>query len=487
MLVTNGVTASAWGFFLGSTSGPITFRVEKGGTGSFSGYSGGLVVAANPNETAYADICPGGTVNGTINVGRSGYGVITNAGTVAKLETCYVGEKAGSTGLWVHNGGTNSFQYPKDLYVGYNGTGTIDVVSGLFYWYGRPSFERVRVGESPAGTGRGAIVIEEGAGFRSLPIILGGRGSNAGYGELVLRGGTFENLHDNGADPGADVKGRELRPDNMWIGAATNATGAIAANTYGVIRGWGKFMAKDNNPSMRHQRSISAQLGRGVIIGDGEGQERTLDLAYFWRVTNALFTAGNTNGWYTVNKGAVMLPGVNCTYDTTGGDEWGCYAGTNCVGCARLLQKPDLVNAVHITSSRNFEAHGYNYGVIVLALDRSDVHSDALAPSYNPIGYWKAGPFNDRDVHTNPNDAFLKAKIDFRYDHTRVARADSKIAVLRWNKNTASWTRLALVDQPADCIVSSGEFSGNTSDDQYIYGLFCVAEVTEVGTAVLIQ
>ena len=489
MAFTNGVSGYTWGFFVGSKSGPITLRIDDGGSASFSSLGGGLHLGHPAGTTAYADVRQGGTLGGGLAVGSLGCGVVTNRGTI-KPDDSYVGYNAGSKGLWVHDGGVNSFPNPKNLYVGYNGTGTVDVVSGQFYWHWwTGGIGYVRVGESPNGQGHGSIVVEAGANFLSRPIFLGGRGSNAGYGELVLRGGTFYNLYDNGADS-PRVKGEDHRPDNMFIGTATNATGAIAENSRGVIRGWGEFRANGNNSSMRDQRSISAVLGNGAIIGDGEGQERTLDLAYFWRVTNGLFTAAaNTNGWYAINKGAVNLPGVDCSIDTNGGDGWGCFSGDNSVGCSRFLKKPDLVNAVHITSSRNYEQHGYCYGVQVLALDRSDVHAEALKPTYRPIGFWKAGPFSDREYFTtaNRNNSFVKAKIDFRYDHTKVASSDSKIVVLRWNQNTESWTTLAKVAQPDDYIVSSGEFSGLTSDDTFLYGLFCVAEAPPVGMAIIFR
>ena len=272
--------------------------------------------------------------------------------------------------------------------------------------------------------------------------------------------------------------------DNFYIGAATNGVGGIRADSYGAIRGWGIFTYPDAN--RKDDKNIYARLGNGKIEGDGEGVERTLDCSEMWQVTNVVFDAVVTSGWYAVNKGMVVMPGVKAFVS----DGWQTLGSTNCVGCSKGLEKPDLVNAVRIKASWKSQKVEPYFGAAVLAADRDDAHADALKKNQRPLGFWKAGTFKGRASWTDESRFdFTRAVIDFRYDHTALSgRSDTHIAVLRWDETAQAWKRVARYDTPpADHVASSGELTTVSGDARYSLGLFCVAEETPTGMTIVIK
>ena len=473
--VTNDVT-SVWGTLYNftinasATSAASILHVIEGGDVTIST----LIPGNNANTHGTAIIDAGAMFRGSFTVGNSGFGVVTNSGAFRCEGNPTVGANAAGVGLWVHEDGTNSFPNPKNLTVGKNGIGDVLVRSGEFWWrYWQSGSNRIGyvfVGHGDGG-GTGRITVEDGATFKAGRCRFGGDGANAGHGELILRGGTYINNFDNGE---ASV--------TFHIGAATNGMGGIRTDSYGTIRGWGKFMYA--NVNTQDGRNIHARLGNGVIEGDGEGVERTLDCSEMWQVTNVLFGVEMTNGWNAVNKGMVILPGVNAVVGTDG---WGTYGGTNCVGCGKWLEKPDLINAVKIKAFRSFQRHGWNFGAAVLAADRSDAHASGLKRWWRPLGFWKAGTFSNRASWTTASCIpFTHATIDFRYDHRKLSgRPDSRIVVLRWDETSEKWNVIArYATPPADHVVSSGDMTTVSGDELYSLGLFCVAEDTTSGTVI---
>ena len=477
--VTNNITTK-WGGLYGfyfnvpGTSPCSILHVKPGGDIEISNLT--LGNGANTHGTVIVDA--GATFRGRMTVGNSGFGVMTNAGAFVCEDSPIVGAKATGVGIWVHDNGTNTFLYPKDLVVGQDGTGDLVVKAGEFWWrYWQSGASRigyVRAGYGSGG-GIGRITVEDGATFKAGRCVFGGGvGAQAGHGELILRGGTYINSFDNGE---ASV--------TFHIGAATNGMGGIRADSYGTIRGWGRFSYV--NASTQHARNIHAQLGNGVIEGDGEGVERTLDCSEMWQVTNVVFGAVTTSGWNAVNKGMVIMPGVNAV---VGSDDWGTYGGTNCVGCAKWLERPDLVNAVWIKAFRGWQKAGWNFGAAVLAANRSDAHAAELKRRWRPLGFWKAGTFSQRASWTAANKfAFTSATIDFRYDHRKLSGRDGvRLAVLRWDEAAARWNRInAYAAPPADHIASSGTLTTVSADDIYSLGLFCVAEEIDDCTIISIR
>ena len=448
---------------------PATVRIMSGGFLDAWWQSDGVRVGAWANRYGCLDILPGGTNATVLTVGESGFGTVTNAGVWSVGQKSVIGKNAGSVGVFVHDGGSN-IGNPQDITIGKNGRGELHVKSGTFNWqWYDVQYPNNLIGFTSVGCGTGGgsglVQVENGTTFQAGITYLGGNATTVGDGRLKLRGGTYINK--------CMQKGKL---DTMWIGAATDGNGAVLSDSYGEISGWGTVRGNAND-----DQSIYARFGNGRIVADGEGEERTLDCSRMWQVTNVLFGAEATrmNGWYAVNKGAVIMPGVNVALDATGGDAWGCYGGPNAVGCWRQLTKPDLVNAVFINSSVPWKGAGKNYGVMLLAEDRSDAHADALDGKYNPLGFWKAGMFDNRTGFSAEISQTINwSRVDFRYDQSKIHDAGNRIDILRWSNTNGKWERMArYYTQPADYIVSTGKITGESDDPTWHIGLYCVAEV----------
>jgi len=477
--ITKSVSAY-WSIALGSnlSSGHrATVRIENGGkicgatqTGCVS--VGHKMIDGTTAGYAVIDIRPGGTFDGWTKIGTTGIGIVTNAGTLV-MSPMEIGVKAGAKGTYVHDNGVCSYPYPKDIQVGIDGEGELLINAGTFAWKWyvngeqRIGYQRYGCGES--GQGKGTLVIEDGSTFNCGTTYFGGDETKWGAGLLRMRGGKFY----------SDSQDGKLGIDTMWIGAGQDENGAVRTGSYGEIRGWGTVSCQTY--SAVEAVAITARLGNGAVVADGEGVERTLDCSQMWQVTNVLFCAESerTNGWYAVNKGALLMPGVNMVIDN-GGDNWSCQSGSNAVGCCRALRKPDLINAVYIDVGVPWKAAGKNFGVMLLASDRSDAHADKLNPKYSPLGFWKVGVFDDRIPFTEAkHQDIYRATVDFRYDHHKVADSANRLAVLRWSETNQRWTLLNRYDkQPSDYIVSSGKITTTSDDPVYGIGLLCVAEQT---------
>ncbi len=493
-------SVSLTGYFTpGAIGGWAVFVIEDGGRIKCNK---ALEAGEWANTKAVVDIRPGGVaeLGGFVLGYAAGSEVIcTNAGCFYS-EACepVLGRVAGSSGIWVQNGGSNTWHYAKDITVGKDGSG--EIIVNHFGDPGRTDFQQIyyvsagegrgksngdlRVGDGTSGAGRGRIVLNEGARLTTGIVYLGGgkEDSTYGQGELVLNGGTFYSVSAMGRDYGVDT---------MWIGAAANGSGPVRAGTHGEIRGWGTITG--GSKDALYQNSIYARLGNGAIVADGQGVERTLNCATMRQVTNVLFVAesARTNGWEAINKGEVIFPVVNDGLIFNNDNHWGLYNATNCIGCDIFLEKPDLLNAVRVKARRGFMQKSFYTVAKLQAADRSDVHADALPVDCSPLGFWRAGTFDSLSTFdTTTRWDFATAEIEFRYDHRKIQKSGSRIVVLRWNGSAARWDRVAMyLSQPEDFIVSSGTLDTTSTGEgeAWSLGLFCVAERPYFGTSVFIR
>ena len=489
-------------FYIGALENavaPATVRVENGGNGTAAGETR---VGHDAGTVGVLDIQSGGVwrARKTFYVGKAGSGIVTNAGTVRvenlRPPIC-IGHESGSSGSWAQNGGSMTWDYARDIVVGQDGEGKLIALTDFSLSIYESNVEGcILAGCGASGSGRGIVEIAEGATVRAYEAYLGGyspasvgmlssyfggSASVAGSGNVVLKGGTLK-LTSN--------RGRQAGADSLWIGAAPDAGGGVRADSHGEIRGWGMI---DITDQVYENKGVWARLGNGAIVADGEGVERTLDLSLVYQVTNVLSVADErtrTNGWYAVNKGAVLFPAIDNAYRFNGGKTTTCYDSTTCLGCDPALATPDLVNTVRIRAQRGWMDRGFCTAAMLLASDRTDIHAAAIPDKYLPIGFWKAGTFSSRAAQTTATRwDFTSAEIEFRYDQNRIAKPESRLVVLRWDDSESKWVRVARYDeQPADCVVSSGALTTTAAaDDPWSLGLFCVAEETILATTIYLR
>lgn len=197
------------------------------------------------------------------------------------------------------------------------------------------------------------------------------------------------------------------------------------ADGFGVLRGCGAVHGATWNAN-----SVRMVMGNGQIIGDGFGEQRTLDLNTVISVTNLFTNADDgTNGWYAVNKGAVLFPRV---YMSTASD-------TRIIGSWTRQAAPDFVNSVGFSvSGVQSTGNGYDLRGGVFAADRNDVHADTLPKSGSVVGIWKLGLFTNITDFTPKS--FQNMDLTFRYDHTKVIPGQP-LVLYRWNGS--AWSRVA--------------------------------------------
>lgn len=438
-----------------------TRSTDIGGTKNGNGRRGVLVIE-NGGSLVSTDL---DFTLGNLN----GFGIITNAGTIAAANDIKVGNGAGGYGRWVHDGGAESpfSANTKNFYVGVDGQGELIVKSGVFSGGcnkdGYDSQGIIAIGGTNTVTSR--VEVQDGATFKNGFWYVGGYpGHLKGRGEIALRGGTI--------CCGVDMHGADYKRNSMLVGVGRNDGGAIDPDCFGRIIGWGDAT---NAEGVSRYRSIHMLLGNGEIVADGEGVARALDLSQIYQVTNALVgVSGNTNGWRAVRKGVVKMP---FSYLFGAGRD---LSGAKCVGCDMNGARPDLVNSFKIELTRNgyTGTNCYAYAEFY-AEDRDDVHLDELKGDVSILGVWRIGTFKDeKAIESAKVEHGLSAKLSFRYDQAKVQKATSAIELYRYVESDGKWTLLTRLESsqiPADFVIESPTGLGNTGET-FNLGLFAVVE-----------
>ncbi len=484
--VTNNVP-HIWQFRLRAPAAgdPLTLHFREGANTTLTG-SGwwGLMVGHDANTHGIVQIDADATYTGTLVVGGSGSGVVTNQGLIKYNSEIVLGKDAGSTGRLVCcDGGSVTRINPKDLYVGRKGHGELVVTNSTFNWY-RYSAKNgdVVVGESSAG---GEITVEEGGRFEAAQTYLGGRDAGAaGVGELVLRGGSFVNTMDTGSND----------PRNLHLGACPTADGGFDSASRGVIRGWGEIIGGDG--SRTDYRGIRMSVVSGEIVGDGEGDEsRVLNACAggLCFVSNAVPTsaAETTAGWRVVNRGLVTMPAVNVA--------WTGEQDTNLVGypgCALEKdvdnQNPDLVNALRVRLGTAMRGNNKYIGVALLAPDRTDAYTNALPSGCNVLSVHRVGVFSSLNKRGTDNVLSCGlANVAIRYDQTKIQKSNTRLQLWRYVAADGKWHRLVSLnpgERPSSKVIAMADDATLSSvDEVYNLGTFAVVERTRVGTAIIIR
>jgi len=413
----------------------------------------------------------------SIGSGSGSTGIVTNRGTIVYNDHVILGEKAGSHGVLVLDGGSmNPLEYEKDLYVGRQGRGEVVVRSGELFWKAYvPGAGGIYVGQSQEDN---RLTLEDGASMRVKYLALGGYSAGAaGRGELLMRGGRYVNDYENHS---GSVMGD---CETIYVGACPTAEGGVDAASYGRIRGWGAFVGWNEWRAAGYGARI--RLGNGEILADGEGDEaHVLDSNEGLNgVASATPGQPTASGWRAVNKGAAVFP---CNGMLTGGQ----LTPSTCVGCAPDAATPDLVNAVRVTASgfASEWATSQNkwLGVMLLATDREDAHVAGLPSDANVLSVHKIGLFHERVARTAPASC-TSAQVTVRYDQTKIQKAGSRLEL--WRHVEGGWRRVGRLsdgERPAGCTVSSSAAIASV-DETYNLGTFAVVERGAPGLLIFVR
>lgn len=363
----------------------------------------------------------------------SGRGVVTNNGAALVASRVHVGHEAGTFGRLVHNGGTlecRSADAISSLQIGFNGgVGEFEAKAGF-------SAGAMGIGHRGASLlppGTGTVTVAEGAvgTIRSL--------LRVGNGALFMRGG--EVRFQNAAEALANLY---VRQD---------------ADCQARIRGWGRFTCADADKPLR-------MMNNGVVVADGEGADRDLDLSLMTLVNNSPRSGlGDAGGWYAVDRGRVLFPRCSQAF---------LPAKTYCWGDFVDKPVPELVNSAALTFGSPVTCTirgGY------CAPGRSDIPK-GLPEHLRPIGMWCVGAYTDK-VRSAPA-SFSSVSLTFRYDHTQLKPADRKLRLYRYDGS--AWVQVGACLPGGDNRVSTGVPLAPVASGSYNIGWFALMAAEKGGT-----
>lgn len=302
---------------------------------------------------------------------------------------------------------------------------------------------------------RGRLLIEGSTVTVSGTNYVGGVTSDGFISEIVLSNGTL----------------KLTRASDMATTAANLYLGKDEGR-YGILRGWGSVV--------KGSKAARMMLGDGMIVGDGFGEQHELDLHTIASIrsvwdTESAVPADTTNGWYAVNKGAVLFPRT-----------W--FKDSSYKGCVGAFGDTDastnFVNSVEFVVGGELSSSGkYRFQGGVFAEDRDDVHADELPSNKGVVGIWKLGLFTDSDTPSPQN--FTSCRLTFRYDQTKTKPGD-KLALLRWEES--KWVKVAetVVPEEGEYRISMGSRPCLTSET-YNAGTFALVRIMPKGLMIIVQ
>ena len=383
-----------------------------------------LRIASTAGSTGALFIDEGGSfvMPGTdhVYVGAAGTGSLRLSGYFEIPRQLYVGNSAGSTGSFTLAGGTVNMG--RDAYVGVSGTGTMTLLEGS------AQTRHLNVGENA--TGVGVVILSSNAVYRGISngtAIIG----NHGHGELLMQGGSASPVNTSA---------------NLHIRETSDA--------YGLIRGWGTW-------NIGNKVSL---VNNGLVIADGDGEERMLKLNAAGTNSSTSNTIENdsTNGWYAVNGGLLFL---DVRVNVVVGD-----SGTGTVGESAGDDIIDLVNSSRLTFYSVTGKNGIlSVGEKLYAPDRSDAHIEDLPAVATKVGVWAFSLTN--------GGACTSFDLELRYDHV----AAQGLALTLWRYNGTAWTKIDDAEWLTDSRVKASGLTPSGSD----LGLFAVTGMTPATVVIL--
>lgn len=392
--------------------------VEQGGkmeqtAGEFivAGYAGYDGIVTNAGELATYDLFVGGSGNGTL----------VNDGDLSVANKFRVARQVGSSGTFVHRGGTISHAAASSqpIRVGYLGTGRFEVAAPLAF-----SSEMMVVGNENGSSG----TLSVGDTLSGVKILKLGE-STGSHGTLLLDNGS---ITFNATTAATTSDSGQC----LWVGSL-DASGNQAG--IGEVRGRGKLSRTEADTDAKHARLRN----NGRIVADGGD----LDLGLFRLVGLPTVDANKcgTNGWFAVNGGRLIYPRrlpVSSVNHVAVGD-YGTFSGTH--------GNPDisLVNSLQIGLYQNDEQRFSNNRTFAMlyASDRTDIPGTVpcgAAVGDKVLGVWRLGHFSDIGdvgaVPETPWSAFDSVSVRIRFDDSEVDFSKDTVALYRYDGST--WRRV---------------------------------------------
>lgn len=398
----NGLLRIVEGGSVVVTNGPVS-------VGAGAGIRGAVVMTNGWLGAAY------------FRIGDAGTGSLSQVGgTVATPGNLTLANAAGSCGTYTNSGGVLSVA--NVFFCGNRGSGEYVQSGGtnaLANW--------LSVGQETNSTGR--YVLQAGVVTEAANQTF--RIGKFGSGTLLFRGGTV----------------------NMATGSKLVIREGESGS--GLLRGWGDFGVADNTPYA---------VNNGLIVADGGGAARDLNLTDFIYATNAIANgAAGTNGWYAVNKGRLRYPRA---WLTAALPERG-------QGASPFDAGNDLVNSIHL-SFTGITADGYLRGELY-ATDRDDI--PAGVPCHNKgkiIGVWRL-------PMTVP---FGTARLRVRFDRAAVGPTDS-VRLYRCD-SAGKWSAVGTAAGTSEAVSTAAPLAPLSAENGYL-GWFAVVAFPNTGTLIRVN
>lgn len=377
---------------------------------NYSGYNGAVT---NNGTLAVYDLFVGGNGNGTME----------NGGNLTVANKFNVARKAGSSGVFVHRGGTitHTGAGSQPLRIGYLSAGRFEVAAPLAF-----TSEMIVVGNENGG--RGTLAVNDAlSGVKLLKL-----GESAGSeGLLALTGGSVTVNATTAAT--TSTSGHAIIVGNV------DEAGTQAQTAIGAIRGYGRIGRSNPDSDSEHARIKNY----GQIVADGGD----LDLGLFRLVGLSNIDANKcgTNGWYAVNGGRLIYPRrlpVSSANNVAVGD-YGTNTGADGnldISLVNSLQVRLYLNgSPRVSNNRNF--------AMLYASDRADIPGTIPCDSGQGdkvLGVWRLGHFSDiGDVGAapqTPNASFDSVSVRIRFDDSGIDWEDESVELFRWDGTT--WKRV---------------------------------------------
>ncbi len=240
----------------------------------------------------------------------------------------------------------------------------------------------------------------------------------------TLAGNNIGRFQLNGSGASWTMQGGTITVNNGGGSSASQDSFVVVASA--TVQGYGTIQ------DARFGASSPATFDNsGRVIANGYGVERDFNLSRFGQTpaTSMIVnssdnpTTNGSNGWFAVNQGRLLLPGMTVTSATTSYN-WGEAAADTTI---------DLVNSARLTFAGLGGGSGTLTGAL-LAVDRSDV------PAFAVAGMSRAELFSVHDLNL-AGIAFSDFDLTIRYDDVAAAGFEGVLQIFHYTGG--AWMPLA--------------------------------------------